>query len=182
MECEVDGVPVRLRLTLDKQAGELHRPRRLSVDLVVECARPAPFALDLRIPGWVAGTAQIRLNDEPVQAGAAGCFLRLHRTWERDTLHIDLPSALTCSPIPDEPERVAFLDGPVVLAGLTDADTALVGDPNKPETILAPDNEREWMEWLPGYRTVHQKHNFRFIPLHDVTDERYTVYFETQKP
>jgi hypothetical protein len=182
MECEVDGVPVRLRLTLDKQAGEVHRPRGLSVDLAVECVRPAPFALDLRIPGWVAGTAQIHLNGEPVQAGAPGSFVRLQRTWEQDTLHLDLPSALTCSPIPDEPERVAFLDGPVVLAGLTDADTALVGDPSSPETILAPDNEREWMEWLPGYRTVHQQRNIRFIPLHDVTDERYTVYFETQKP
>ncbi len=182
MDGEIGGVPVQMRQTLDRRAGETHRPGGVAVDLAVSCGQPLDFALDLRIPDWVAGPAEIRLNGETLEAGAPGSFVRLRRTWEQDTLHLDLPSALTCSPIPDEPERVAFLDGPVVLAGLTDADTALVGDPNNPETILAPDNEREWMEWLPGYRTVHQNHNFRFIPLHDITDERYTVYFETKKP
>lgn len=40
-----------------------------------------------------------------------------------------------------------------------------------------PDNEREWDAWLTGYRTRDQTHHLRFLPLSEIIDERYTVYF-----
>ena len=43
--------------------------------------------------------------------------------------------------------------------------------------MLTPQNEREWAEWKPGYRTINQRRNVRFMPLHDVVDESYSVYF-----
>ena len=52
-----------------------------------------------------------------------------------------------------------------------------MGDPAQPETLLAPDNEREWVFWQGGYRTRGQARNFRLIPLHEVREQRYTVYF-----
>jgi hypothetical protein len=63
------------------------------------------------------------------------------------------------------------------LAGLVDEERTLRGDKDQPETLLAPDNERQWGEWLSGYRTQGQERNFRFIPLYNVVDEAYTVYF-----
>jgi uncharacterized protein len=42
---------------------------------------------------------------------------------------------------------------------------------------LTPDNEREWANWRPGYRTVGQDRDLRFLPLYEVVDQRYTVYF-----
>jgi hypothetical protein len=69
------------------------------------------------------------------------------------------------------------MDGPVVLAGLTEEERLLHGNPAAPETILAPDNEREWTNWIPSYRAVGQARGLRFIPLYEVRDERYTVYF-----
>ena len=80
------------------------------------------------------------------------------------------------------------MDGPVVLAGLnpmpgynvahaddiTDARVQpnhlirgipLVGDPEQPETILIPDNEREWWFWQGSYRTPGQPQDIRFIPF-----------------
>jgi hypothetical protein len=76
---------------------------------------------------------------------------------------------------------VAFMDGPVVLAGLCDDDRTLRGDKDHPETILRPHNLHRkpeyWTYRRPEYRTHNQLHNVRFIPLHEVRDERYTVYF-----
>ena len=88
-----------------------------------------------------------------------------------------LPKRLTSVPLPDAPEMVAFMDGPVVLAGLLDEERTLYGDANQPQTMLTPDNEREWTTWQPGYRSVGQPRNFRLIPLHEVREQRYTVYF-----
>jgi hypothetical protein len=76
---------------------------------------------------------------------------------------------------------VAFMDGPVVLAGLCDEERTLCGDTDHPETILVPDNEREWRGWKPGYRTRNQARGIRFLPLYEIVDERYTVYFPVVK-
>jgi hypothetical protein len=71
----------------------------------------------------------------------------------------------------------AFVDGPVVLAGLVDGEKSLAGDIEQPETILAPVHELEWYQWRQGYRTRAAPHGTRFLPLHEIRDERYTVYF-----
>ena len=73
------------------------------------------------------------------------------------------------------------MDGPVVLAGLCDEERVLCGDREHPEAMLVPDDEREWGTWKRGYRTCNQERGLRFIPLHEVRDERYTVYFPIRR-
>jgi hypothetical protein len=68
-----------------------------------------------------------------------------------------------------------------VLAGLVDEERTLIGDAGQPGMLLAPDNEREWTFWQAGYRTRGQARNFRLIPLHEVREQRYTVYFPVEK-
>ena len=183
---EREGVPVTVRLTRDGEsgrsftkvgdAGAVHRPSRWVFDIKVTAERPVAFALKLRLPDWLAAGAAVLVNGE-TQAAAPGSFCTLRRTWADDTVRIELPTALAACPLPDEPATVAFLDGPVVLAGLCDAERALYGDPQDPCSILAPDNEREWSAWLQGYRAVGQPTGLRFKPLHQIVDEPYTVYF-----
>jgi hypothetical protein len=67
--------------------------------------------------------------------------------------------------------------GPVVLAGPLDVERTLYGDAGNPETILRPFDERHWNYWNPSYYTHNQYENFKFIPLHNVLNEKYTVYF-----
>ena len=55
-----------------------------------------------------------------------------------------LPKGLSCFPLADRPDTAAFLDGPVVLAGLTDRQKVLTGDLEHPETMLRLQDEREW--------------------------------------
>ena len=155
-----------------------HRPQRWKINLAVKCAQPQEFTLKLRLPGWLAGKAALQINgqDVPVASGPSS-YVTIRRTWQDDNLRLELPKALWTDPIPDALDMVAFMDGPVVLAGLVDEERILHGHPDHPENMLTLDNERQWGEWLPGYRTCGQEHGFLFIPLLNVVDEKYTVYF-----
>ncbi len=181
------GVPVAIHQTLDTQAslpgpttpdGAVRRPDQWVVELSVAAERPVAFALNVRLPWWLADEADISVNGEPVSVAAGpSSYARLQREWHHDRVRVVLPKTLTTCPLPDDPARVALMDGPVVLAGLCDEERCLVGDRDNPTSLLAPHNEREWTMWRHGYRTIGQERNLRFIPLHEVVDERYTVYF-----
>ena len=179
---------VRISQTLVNEADDhrVHRavdpadrPNRWVVDIKVTAAKPGPFALRLRIPWWVQGAPTLTINgkDEPVGAKPS-TFVTLKRNWSGDHLRLTLPKGLASVPLPDRPDTVAFMDGPVVLAGLTSENRLLSGDKTKPGGILATDNEREWSRWLEGnYRAATPSGDLRFVPLYSVTDQRYTVYF-----
>lgn len=109
-------------------------------------------------------------------------FCSITRTWQDDTVIVKLPKALTTCPLPDAPDTVAFLDGPVVLAGLVSEPRILYGDINRPETMLAIDGERIWCQWQDTYRTVNQPVGFFLKPLYQVGYEPYAVYFQVKQP
>ena len=80
-------------------------------------------------------------------------------------------------------ELVCAVDGPIVLAGLTDHDTGLKGDLNDPESIMLPEQSHTYgsFVWTQNvYMTRRQKENIRMIPLYEVEDEQYTVYFTAE--
>ncbi len=195
-----DGQPVVLRLTQDAQLKSHHRPDSLAFDLKVHADQPVEFSLRLRLPWWLSDRAQITLNGEPLAvAQGPSSYVEIRRTWANDTMRIALPKTLTATPLPDEPNTCGFMDGPVVLAGLnpgapgsrgrtkeTSEKTypnyqingiTLTGDAAEPRALLVADNEREWSYWRGDFRTRGQAQDIRFIPLYEVRDEVYTVYF-----
>jgi hypothetical protein len=137
----------------------------------------------------VSSSLEVAVNGE-IQAvtGNPSSYAQLQRVWHNDTIQITLPQILTTCPLPDMPGTVAFMEGPVVLAGvLGDGNTqhgteiltekTLYRGAGDPTTILIPDNDREFTRWRIGYRTVGQLQNIRFIPLYEIRDECYAVYF-----
>jgi hypothetical protein len=189
---EQGGARVKLSQRFDRQTrgygslavqDPIQRPNHWAIDFEVETDKPADFALRLRLPWWLAGEAELLVNGQKQAiASKPSTFVTLKRTWKKDTLRLVLPKKLTTEPLPDRPEMVAFMDGPVVLAGIVGEERTLIGDRNRPESILVPDNEREWAVWLNGYRTVGQSVNIRFVPLTEIVDEAYTVYFPVRSP
>jgi DUF1680 family protein len=187
-----NGILVTLALAMDDRSsglapdnssadGDRHRPSCWAIDIAVSCRDAVRFSLQLRMPWWLSGKARITVNGTPEEATAGpSSFHRMTRIWKQDTIHLELPKSVTCCPIPDEPDTVAFLDGPVVLAGLCSEERLLAGGKDNPSSFLVPDNEREWSRWLSGYRTVGQQRGLRFRPLHEIVDEPYTVYFPTK--
>ena len=177
-----DGGTVKVTLAEDPQLGSAHRPGSWAFDLSVASEQPQTFTLKIRLPWWLSGTVGITINGERQNVESVpSTYVSLTRTWGHDTVHIQLPKALSTSPLPDEPDTVAFMDGPVVLAGLVDGPRAIYGDKDRPPTLLKPDNEREWALWQGGYRTVGQPHDFRLLPLYEIVDQPFTVYFPVRE-
>jgi DUF1680 family protein len=181
------GAPVTVTMTFDAEAstaqphrpdGALHRPNRWATEIAIRCKQTTEFSLKLRVPWWVAGPASITVNGVPETDTAAPSHEHvIRRVWHDDRVRLEFPKSLTAWPLPDMPDTVAFMDGPVVLAGLCDEERLLHGDPADPAALLTPDHDREWETWKGGYRTVGQERGIRFVPLHDIRDEHYTVYF-----
>ncbi len=156
-----------------------HNPNCLADYITIQAKEPVSFALKLRIPWWVQGEASVTINGKkvPYFKDEKG-FCTIQREWnQNDQVLLVLPRCIISVPLPDEPERVAFLYGPVVLAGLCREEKTLITDLKSPESVLKPDNEREWGNWKYTFKTKGQKENIRFIPLYQVGYDPYTVYF-----
>ncbi|NGN62767.1 hypothetical protein G5C51_02470 [Streptomyces sp. A7024] len=157
--------------------GATRRPERWSIELTVRAAVPVEFALALRVPEWAGGPVELTVNGEPQPLPDGSGWVTLRREWRDDVVRLRLPRSLRAVPLPDRPEAVAFRDGPVVLAGLCEEERRLVGDPGRPETVLVPDEERDPFAWRGSWRARGQDRGLRFVPLHEVEDEPYAVYF-----
>ena len=158
------------------------RPHCNAATIQLAMEHPAAFALKLRLPDWLNGPAEIMVNGEAVEYACEDGFAVLEREWSEAEISIVLPKKLKCVPLPDDPDMVAFVDGPVCLAGLVGEEHLLYGDPDSPErSLLMPDNEREWQRWLGGWKTYHQPFGIRFKPIHEIGHERYTLYFPVKR-
>lgn len=178
---EVDRRTGNIAKVNEVTARYARRPDHICPRISVTADQPVEMELRLRIPWWLKGEARVFVNGEPhLFQECAPRIIGLKRVWKQDTVEIILPKGLHVSPLPDNPEMVSFLDGPVVLAGLCGEDRVLYGDKDRPETMLIPDNEREWRDWNLGYRTWNQDPGFRFVPLYTVGYEKYTVYFQVR--
>ena len=161
------------------------RVSRWSLRFTVASDAKKPWTLKLRVPQWCAGEPVLALNGESVQAIQQNGFLEISRSWgEEDQLDVFFPSRVVFENLDGAEELVCAVDGPIVLAGLTDHDTGIQGDLNDPESILLPEQSHTYgaFVWTQNvYLTRKQKENFRMIPLYEVTDEKYTVYYTSIK-
>lgn len=161
------------------------RPDSFSYQVTLSGCGEEELAVKLRIPWWISSAAVVAINGQIVQEVMQGTvFVELRRCWrDGDTITVMFPKSIVAEPLPGVPELVSFVDGPMVLAGLVVNQPRLIGDPAQPKTLLIPDQERNHSWWNAGYyRTQGQECNFRFIPLFDIKDEEYTVYFPIEPP
>lgn len=191
--CQLDwnknGKSVSLTLLEDTHPEAHRRPGSRSYELKIACSEPQEFALKFRLPWWMSASPEVIVNGEKQAiVGNPSTYALIHQVWQNDTIHITLPQSLTTSPLPDLPDTVAFMEGPVVLAAVLGdgpkktgvemlTEKTLYGKKEDPTSLLIPDNEREFTRWRSGYRTHNQAQNIRFIPLYEIQDECYAVYF-----
>ena len=160
------------------------RVSRWSLKFTIMSDAEETWVLKLRVPCWCAGEPVAVLNGEPISKEMKDGWMEIKRNWgEKDELDIFFPSKVVFEHLDGAEELVCAVDGPIVLAGLTDRDTGLQGNLEDPESILLPEQSHTYgaFVWTQNvYQTRHQKENFRMIPLYEVTDERYTVYFTAE--
>ncbi len=163
-------------------------PEAETSTLTVHDAKPTPLALHLHIPYWAAG-ATVTVNGKPSAANVKPTsYAVVRRAWkEGDKVTVTLPMRLHAEPMPDDPTMRAVMYGPLVLAGVMDAQTPRA--PDRMTTGLlrsASTAPTDWLKPVPGrpltFRTVGQAHDVTFVPLYQITDEHYGVYWSVVAP
>lgn len=189
LECELDGAGISIVQTQYEQVSNRYavrnlkperilRPDSLTMDFQIKCSEEKEFTMEFRMPWWIKTTPVITINGEAYKADLKpASFCSIRRPWKDDTVRIEFPKGLSCSPFPDKPDMAAVMYGPVVLAGLCGEERTLYGDMEKPEEIFRPFDEEGMKYQKMGYYTQNQEVNIQFMPLHAVTDEKYTIYF-----
>lgn len=163
------------------------RTSRWSLRFTVRAGTAENWALRLRAPEWLAGKPELSLNGSPLGAEIRDGYLTVRGPWSgerEDILDVFFPSRVRFERLDGAEEMVCAVEGPVVLAALTDHDAGIRGDLSDPESLLLPEQSHTYgsFTWTQSvYRSRRQRGNFRLIPLYDVTDEPYTVYFTAEE-
>ena len=166
------------KLSLSKDEYILdQKPEFMSYTFKIHAENNVNAALSFRLPWWLNSSALIYVNDEKINFEMKDSYAIVEKHWRDDTVVIILPKRIHTFQLGEEEGTVAFLDGPVLLAGLIEEQRVIYGNIDKPETIIRIHNEREWNNWLACYETVGQEQNFPLVPINQIGKEVYTVYF-----
>ncbi|WP_199615959.1 glycoside hydrolase family 127 protein [Paenibacillus alkalitolerans] len=180
----------------DKQVTvtqETNYPEEDTISLQVNCGAPAAFTLCVRYPSWapVEGVS-VKVNEEAVEVHAhPGSFIEINRVWmDGDRVRVAIPMELRLESMPDNPNRIAVMYGPLVLAG----ELGPLDDPDAKSHLFTPvmivkhKPLSEWLEPIPGrtatFRTKGAGHprDITLYPFYRMHDKLYSVYFDLFTP
>jgi hypothetical protein len=141
--------------------------------------------LYIRNPKWANDGVRITVNGKKITTSKdENDFLVVDRNWNNnDKVEITLPMTVHSEPMPDNPNRVAFLYGPVVLAGQLGSDTPdpLVGTP----VLLTDDHTvSDWLKPVANHpmtfemKGVGKPFDPIMKPFYQTYDQHYSVYFD----
>lgn len=152
-----------------------------SLKLSIRCEEGAKFTLKLRLPEW-SGKPKLAINGKDVKISVTNGYISAEREWQDDTLELFFPSEIRTEFLPDMPDTAAFVKGPVVLAGLTDTDSGVEVKGRPSDSFFQRTTHTySGLPWKQDTFITRGAGNIKFIPLYEVTDEPYTVYFTINK-
>jgi uncharacterized protein len=130
---------------------ETKYPDESRTRLVFTCEKPTTLNLKVRHPWWATAGIELRVNGEKQSISSQpSSYVVLSRSWKTgDTVEISMPFTLRTEGFRDNPNRVAFIYGPLVLcaevsgpvAGLNISGSRLAGAfkplANEPNTFTS---------------------------------------------
>ncbi len=184
-----------------KLKQETKFPEEGTIKLTFESANATSLALNIRYPSW-AEAATVKVNGKKISIkNKPGSYIIIDRKWKtNDAVEISYQMSLRLIPANDDPNKVAFAYGPIILAGEMGTEGMLspapFSDPKKyndyysydykvPHSItddlkLDRNKLNEFIRPLAGqpltFKTV--KEGITLKPLYDTHRERYVVYWD----
>ena len=179
------GTNVRVKQVMAAQDWDNnYKASRWRMRINVQTDAPVAFELTLRLPWWLREKAVIRVNGEAQKVSALHGTHVIKRTWNNDEITVEFPLCLYTEPLGNRKDMVAFMEGPLVLAGITDEEVSLQHAGAHPEKLLQPLYNQEYkaVRWTRShYTTKGQPHNIKLVPLYEIGDEKYEIYFPISK-
>jgi len=184
-EVVLDGA--NIRVSQDAEAFRTHDNLTLTIEAInrVSSSSGTELTVAIRVPAWLSVAGSVSINGEPVaETITPGTYLMLHRMWnESDKISISFPQTLWTSPLNDyHPEyngTLSFMYGPLVLAGVDIQSDIWVPKGTDFKTNPASFIVRNSSTELEFEATAADGSKLRMIPLREVMEEQYVVYFMT---
>lgn len=182
---------------------ETRFPAEQQTRLTIETIRPHDREIAIRIPSWIGSGGTVSVNGKLLEAFAEpGSYLIIRRMWHSgDTVVVGLPMELREEALPGDRNTVAALYGPLVLAasmgaGPTAGETKIItGRGTTPPGAPAPfplpigrsaSKPAGWLESVSqnGLRFRASQTNGQsldVLPMYQIGDERYSIYWDIQR-
>jgi DUF1680 family protein len=151
--------------------------------LTINARRPVSMPIYIRKPSWASEyTVKVNGKDQHVNTAANG-YVALNQKWKNgDVIEVNMPSYLRAETLADNPSRLAFFYGPILLAGnLGPAEP----DPLKGIPAIVNDNTDAGhiLKKDPSLTNVfHTSNNIKFQPFYSIADDHYSVYWDVFTP
>lgn len=179
---------VKVEATTDFPIGE-------SASLKFTVKSPKQFTLALRRPYWAGEGFSVKVNGQAVKAlPGPDSYVEIKRQWKSgDTVELALPKTLRKEPLPDNPNRMALMWGPLVLAGDLGKEVEWDGEnpmqiPPAPALVTPETQLEKWLKPVadkPGtFRTanVGLKEDIDLVPFYELPRRRYAIYWDVFSP
>lgn len=178
-------------------------PIEPSTKLIIHTPKAVELAINIRIPYWADNGVTVKINKENQSITAEpSSYLTLERLWQDgDSIEITMPMKLHLSSLPDKPERVALMYGPLVLVGLLGTDNMQItttgvdviipnrGIPRQSYLNVSDADRFETVNWLLPvkdqpltFKMCEDVGDIVFKPFYQVFNQRYGVYWDLAKP
>jgi hypothetical protein len=164
-------------------------PEEETVRFEIEAEKPLRFGFNIRYPFWARKGIQVLVNGRELEIDQEpGSFVNIQRKWKAgDRVELRMPFSLRIEAMPDNQNRVAIFNGPVVLAG----DLGPVPDPRSKDLNYVPvlmTEERDPSEWLIPVEgkfnsfvlsDVAYPRKVELAPFYRTHDRHYTIFWDT---
>lgn len=181
---------------------ETNFPEREGTSIIVGLSKPMDFSLRLRIPYWVTGGVDVKLNGKSLVTSGPSSYLTIERVWrDGDRIDAHMPMDFHLWYMPDAPTMAAVMYGPLVLAGemgtegmtkemqsgylLPDVDRAVFQSAAMatPSLVTSQADPNAWIKPVQGktltFRTVNvgRPADLTLTPFYKMFGQRYAIYW-----
>jgi uncharacterized protein len=155
---------------------ETRFPDEDSTRLIIHATTPTRLNVRIRHPSWCERVTVSVNGRHQLISRTAGRYIDIERTWrDGDVLDVRLPMERRLEPLPNAPNLVAVMHGPLVLAGrlgtagLSPGADIIVNERTSGEMLNVPTQ-------IPSLAASTQ---MELAPWHRIAHERYTLYWKT---
>lgn len=180
---------IKLEMVTDLPLGD-------AATFKITSGKAKQYTLAFRRPYWAVTGFSVKVNGKPVkEISKPDTYISISRTWRvGDTVELALPKTLRKEPLPDNPNRMAIMWGPLVLAGDLGPELnrrSARGNGGAPEAapaLVTAANVDGWLKPIadkPGtFRTanVGLKEDIDFAPFYEMPRRRYAIYWDVFTP
>ncbi len=160
-------------------------PTQNNTQFSLSLRKSQTFALKIRKPWWASQGVVISINGQAqrIEADESGYYV-LNRTWQnKDQISLTMPMQIYSESMPDNPDRIALLYGPLVLAGQLGEKNP---DPVYGIPVLLTDNKNvnQWVKSVDNSKLLFKTNavavpfDVTLQPFYQTYQQHYSVYWD----